>query len=99
MKIGITCYPTYGGSGAVATELGLSLADRGPPVGFQDELRSLRAESREDVVVQGAFVLQPALRVCHGTGNMTFDGGIPGRGDWGWCHPVVAPKESAATGG
>ena len=23
MKIGITCYPTYGGSGAVATELGL----------------------------------------------------------------------------
>ena len=26
MKIGITCYPTYGGSGAVATELGLDLA-------------------------------------------------------------------------
>ena len=26
MKIGITCYPTYGGSGAVATELGLELA-------------------------------------------------------------------------
>ena len=25
MKIGITCYPTYGGSGAVATELGLEL--------------------------------------------------------------------------
>jgi len=23
MKIGITCYPTYGGSGVVATELGL----------------------------------------------------------------------------
>ena len=29
MKIGITCYPTYGGSGAVATELGLALAERG----------------------------------------------------------------------
>ena len=29
MKIGITCYPTYGGSGAVATELGLDLANRG----------------------------------------------------------------------
>ncbi|MDH5642967.1 MAG: N-acetyl-alpha-D-glucosaminyl L-malate synthase BshA [Gemmatimonadota bacterium] len=29
MKIGITCYPTYGGSGAVATELGLELAKRG----------------------------------------------------------------------
>ena len=29
MKIGITCYPTYGGSGAVATHLGLELAERG----------------------------------------------------------------------
>ncbi len=29
MKIAISCYPTYGGSGAVATELGLELADRG----------------------------------------------------------------------
>jgi L-malate glycosyltransferase len=32
MKIGITCYPTYGGSGVVATELGLELADRGHEV-------------------------------------------------------------------
>jgi L-malate glycosyltransferase len=29
MRIGITCYPTYGGSGALATELGLELANRG----------------------------------------------------------------------
>ena len=28
MKIGITCYPTYGGSGVVATELGKELAAR-----------------------------------------------------------------------
>ena len=34
MKIGITCYPTYGGSGAVATELGLELARRGYEVHF-----------------------------------------------------------------
>jgi N-acetyl-alpha-D-glucosaminyl L-malate synthase BshA len=34
MKIGITCYPTYGGSGAVATELGLELAKRGHEVHF-----------------------------------------------------------------
>ncbi len=34
MKIGITCYPTYGGSGAVATELGISLAARGHEVHF-----------------------------------------------------------------
>ena len=29
MRVGITCYPTFGGSGAVATELGLELARRG----------------------------------------------------------------------
>lgn len=34
MKIGITCYPTYGGSGALATELGLELARRGHEVHF-----------------------------------------------------------------
>lgn len=34
MKIGITCYPTFGGSGVVATELGLALADRGDEVHF-----------------------------------------------------------------
>lgn len=34
MKIGITCYPTYGGSGAVATNLGLELAERGHEVHF-----------------------------------------------------------------
>jgi N-acetyl-alpha-D-glucosaminyl L-malate synthase BshA len=34
MKIGITCYPTYGGSGVVATELGLELALRGHEIHF-----------------------------------------------------------------
>jgi len=34
MKIGITCYPTYGGSGVVATELGLELAQRDHEVHF-----------------------------------------------------------------
>ncbi len=34
MRLGITCYPTYGGSGAVATELGLALAERGHEVHF-----------------------------------------------------------------
>ncbi|MCB9289107.1 MAG: N-acetyl-alpha-D-glucosaminyl L-malate synthase BshA [Lewinellaceae bacterium] len=34
MKIGIVCYPTYGGSGVVATELGLGLAKRGHEVHF-----------------------------------------------------------------
>jgi N-acetyl-alpha-D-glucosaminyl L-malate synthase BshA len=34
MRIGISCYPTYGGSGAVATELGMRLAQRGHEVHF-----------------------------------------------------------------
>jgi N-acetyl-alpha-D-glucosaminyl L-malate synthase BshA len=34
MNIGITCYPTYGGSGVIATELGKSLAERGHKVHF-----------------------------------------------------------------
>ena len=34
MRIGIVCYPTYGGSGVLATELGLGLAKRGHQVHF-----------------------------------------------------------------
>lgn len=34
MKIGIVCYPTYGGSGVVATELGIALADKGHEIHF-----------------------------------------------------------------
>ncbi len=34
MKIGIVCYPTYGGSGVLATELGLGLAERGHQIHF-----------------------------------------------------------------
>jgi N-acetyl-alpha-D-glucosaminyl L-malate synthase BshA len=34
VKIGITCYPTYGGSGALATELGIALARRGHEIHF-----------------------------------------------------------------
>ena len=34
MRIGITCYPTYGGSGVVATELGMELAARGHEMHF-----------------------------------------------------------------
>ncbi len=34
MRIGITCYPTFGGSGVVATELGIALAQRGDDIHF-----------------------------------------------------------------
>lgn len=42
MKIGIVCYPTYGGSGVVATELGLGLARRGHEVHFITYRRPVR---------------------------------------------------------
>ena len=44
MKIGITCYPTYGGSGVVATELGKALAARGHEVHFNANARPLRLD-------------------------------------------------------
>lgn len=44
MRIGITCYPTYGGSGAVATELGLALAQRGHEVHFVSYAQPFRLE-------------------------------------------------------
>ena len=34
MKIGVVCYPTYGGSGVVATELGIQLAKKGHEIHF-----------------------------------------------------------------
>src|SRR5512136_1394570 len=34
MKIGVVCYPTYGGSGVVATELGKALAAKGHQIHF-----------------------------------------------------------------
>ncbi len=34
MKIGVSCYPTYGGSGVVASELGMALAERGHEIHF-----------------------------------------------------------------
>ena len=44
MRIGITCYPTYGGSGIVATELGLELADRGHEVHFISYANPIRLD-------------------------------------------------------
>ncbi len=42
MKIGIVCYPTFGGSGVVATELGLGLAQKGHQVHFVTYKRPAR---------------------------------------------------------
>jgi N-acetyl-alpha-D-glucosaminyl L-malate synthase BshA len=47
MKIGITCYPTYGGSGVVATELGIELAARGHEIHFITYSPPFRLTGRE----------------------------------------------------
>ncbi|AXC10563.1 Glycosyl transferase, group 1 family protein [Acidisarcina polymorpha] len=47
MKIGITCYPTYGGSGVVATELGIELAANGHQVHFITYSQPFRLTGRE----------------------------------------------------
>ena len=44
MKIAIVCYPTFGGSGVVATELGLALVDRGHEVHFISYQQPVRLE-------------------------------------------------------
>lgn len=48
MRIGITCYPTYGGSGVVATELGIELAARGHEVHFISYSQPFRLTGRDD---------------------------------------------------
>ena len=50
MNIGILCYPTYGGSGVVATELGKSLATKGHTVHFITYAMPLRLEKFQDNV-------------------------------------------------
>ena len=51
MRIGITCYPTYGGSGVVATELGIELATAGHEVHFISYSQPFRLNGRD----QGIF--------------------------------------------
>jgi L-malate glycosyltransferase len=48
MRIGITCYPTYGGSGVVATELGIELANLGHQVHFISYSQPFRLNGREE---------------------------------------------------
>jgi L-malate glycosyltransferase len=45
VNVGITCYPTYGGSGIVATELGLELASRGHDVHFISYANPIRLDT------------------------------------------------------
>jgi N-acetyl-alpha-D-glucosaminyl L-malate synthase BshA len=48
MRIGITCYPTYGGSGVVATELGIELARLGHEIHFISYSQPFRLSGRDE---------------------------------------------------
>jgi N-acetyl-alpha-D-glucosaminyl L-malate synthase BshA len=48
LKIGVTCYPSWGGSGIVATELGISLAERGHDVHFITQSMPIRLKKYVD---------------------------------------------------
>src|SRR6516162_5122457 len=50
MRIGITCYPTYGGSGVVATELGIELSSLGHEIHFISYSQPFRLTGRNDGV-------------------------------------------------
>ena len=56
-KIGIVCYPTYGGSGVVATELGISLAGKGHEVHFISYSQPFRL----DVFCENTFFHEVAV--------------------------------------
>jgi glycosyltransferase involved in cell wall biosynthesis len=62
LRIGIVCYPTFGGSGVVATELGKALADKGHEIHFitysqQFRLGSLRKNVRYHEVILSDYPL------------------------------------------
>ncbi|MCY4419450.1 MAG: N-acetyl-alpha-D-glucosaminyl L-malate synthase BshA [Cytophagales bacterium] len=60
-RIGIVCYPTYGGSGVIATELGIGLADRGHQVHFISSSRPGRLSFHEQIYYHGVNVFSYPL--------------------------------------
>lgn len=50
MRIGITCYPTYGGSGVVAAELGMELAARGHEIHFISYALPIRLTGASELI-------------------------------------------------
>jgi len=48
LKVGVTCYPSWGGSGIVATELGISLAERGHDIHFITQSMPIRLKKYTD---------------------------------------------------
>ena len=70
LRVGITCYPTFGGSGIIATEIGLTLARRGHSVHFICyELPSRLEQFQENVFFHEVEVLPGSVRGDGGFGR------------------------------
>ncbi|MGQ4915880.1 MAG: N-acetyl-alpha-D-glucosaminyl L-malate synthase BshA [Candidatus Asgardarchaeia archaeon] len=61
MKIGMICYPTFGGSGIIATELGLKLMERGHEVHFISYQLPERLKTEKDFIFHEVNVLSYPL--------------------------------------
>src|ERR1700683_2176413 len=89
MNIGITCFPTYGGSGVVGAELGLELARRGHNVHFISYASPMRLEDGDqqhprvsfhpvDMLTYPLFEFPPytlalATKLCEGAGAESLE--------------------------
>ena len=98
LRIGITCYPTFGGSGIVATEVGLALARRGHLVqrrgltGRGGGLRLASSVERAQVplaVGRGALASAAAVHGGHQQPALVMNAGTPEHLDKGcrMSHP------------
>jgi len=72
LKIGITCYPTYGGSGVVATELGMELAARGHEVHLLTSPFLLDDAPEPDGYVREELFIPLSGRVLRGAPRARF---------------------------
>jgi len=99
LRIGIVCYPTYGGSGAVATELGLALATRGHEVHFISYALPFRLRFNERVsfheVKIGAYPLFEHAPYSLALSVMLHEVAVKERLDVIHCHYAI-PHAAAA---
>ena len=58
MNIAIVCYPTFGGSGVVATELGIELSKNGHEIHFVTYSQPVRLENLA-LMIEGSIVMAP----------------------------------------
>jgi len=94
MKIGIVCYPTFGGSGVVATELGMELANKGHQVHFISYSQPFRL----DRFSGNLFYHGPTAAFGQ---TLAVDTSVPGNLTWfattGWGNTTAANDGTAGS--